>query len=414
MHRPLFQFLSSIRLTLFLLTASLILIFFGTLDQVQYGIYFTQQKYFEHAFVIWEYPPQWIFGNELSWLHLPMPGGYFLGPLLVINLACAHFRYFRPSWKKIGIPLIHGGVVLLLIGQLWTQVLQKEYFLWLGEGESRNFVESFHYDEFVLIDKSNPQSDTVYSWDARALSTEGTVLRHDALPFSVEVLWYARNAAIFPRPENSPARFPELPADSGIAAERDLLALPQSPTFAEGERNVTSAVVRLRDPAGQAIGSYLVANIFRQTLPLREYFPPQSFQYQGKTWEIALRFTRQYLPASVQLLDFQHDRYPGTDIPYNFSSEVRLLEPGESTGRSTLIYMNHPLRYAGLTFYQASFADNDTKSMFQVVHNPARWVPYAACAITTVGLLLQFIISLYQHVLRRPRNRRQASQPSPS
>lgn len=409
MTRSLFQFFSSIRLTLFLLTASLILIFFGTLDQVQYGIYFTQQKYFEHVFVIWEYPPQWIFGQELDWLHLPLPGGYFLGPLLIINLACAHFRYFRPSWKKAGIPLIHGGVVLLLIGQLWTQLLQIEYFLWLGEGEDQNFVEAFHYDEFVLIDKSDPQTDTVYSWDARALRKEGTVIRNANLPFSVEVLWYARNAAIFPRPENSAARFPDLPANRGIAADRDLLALPQRPTFAEGERNVTAAVVRLRDREDQPIGSWLVANIFRQSLPLRQWFPPQTFQHEGREWEIALRFKRQYLPASVKLLDFQHDRYPGTDIPYNFSSEVRLLEPGEESGRRTLIYMNHPLRYAGLTFYQASFADNNTKSMFQVVHNPARWVPYVACAITTIGLVLQFLISLYLHVLRRPRNRPAAS-----
>lgn len=143
------KFFSSIHLTLFLLTASVILIFFGTLDQVHYGIYHTQQKYFEHLFVVWQYPLQWIYGDQLRWLHIPMPGGYLIGPLLVINLVCAHFRYFRPSWKKAGIPMIHAGIVLLLLGQLWTQVRQKEYFLWLAEGEKSNFVESFHYDELV-------------------------------------------------------------------------------------------------------------------------------------------------------------------------------------------------------------------------------------------------------------------------
>jgi hypothetical protein len=171
-------------------------------------------------------------------------------------------------------------------------------------------------------------------------------------------------------------------------------------TFAEGERNVTSAIVRLR-VGGETVGSWLVANIFRQTIPMREAFPPQTFEHDGRQWEIALRFKRAHLGADIELLDFQHDRYPGTDIPHNFSSQVRIHEPGSVQGRETLIYMNHPLRHGGLTFYQASFANNDTMSMFQVVRNPARWIPYAASAVITAGLALQFLISLYQHAGKR-------------
>jgi hypothetical protein len=400
MRRQLTSFLSSIKLTLFLLTASVLLIFFGTLDQVKFGIYFTQQKYFEHAFVVWDYPVQWLGGEYLQWLQIPMPGGYLLGPLLIVNLAFAHFRYFRPSWKKIGIPFIHGGVVLLLLGQLWTQLWQVEYFLWLGEGERQNFVEAFHQDEFVLIDKTAEETDTVYSWDVEAVSKTGNTLSHPEIPFDIEVLWFARNASIFPRPPNSASSFPPMPFDRGLGAERNLVALPQRPTFAEGERNVTSAIVRIKD-GPDAIGTWLVSNIFRQTLPMREFFPSQTFEHEGRTWELSLRFKRAYLPATIELVDFKHDRYPGTQIPYNFSSDVRIHEPGSNQGRDTLIYMNHPLRYAGLTFYQASFADNDTKSMFQVVRNPVRWVPYLACVITTLGLVLQFLTSLYFHSRRR-------------
>lgn len=402
MKHGLFGFLSSIRLTLFLLTASVLLIFFGTLDQVQYGIYFTQQKYFEHAFVVWEYPAQWIYGGQLDWLQIPLPGGYLLGPLLVVNLAFAHLRYFRPSWRKAGIPLIHGGIVLLLLGQLWTQLQQVEYFLWLAEGERKHYIEAFHKDEFVLIDRSDPQRQRIHSWDAAALREAGTTLQHESVPFDIEVLWFARNAAIFARPpEDGAASFPEMPFNRGIGAERDLVALPLKPTYAEGERNATSAIVRLR-ANGDEVGTWLVSNLFRQSIPMREQFPVQTFTHGGKTWEIALRFKRKYLPASIELIDFKHDRYPGTDIPYNFSSDVRIHEP-DTGGRETLIYMNHPLRYDGLTFYQASFADNDTMSMFQVVRNPARWVPYIACAVVTAGLVLQFLISLYIHA-RRGRN----------
>ena len=399
MRQALYRFLSSIRLTLFLLTSSVLLILFGTLDQVHYGIYFTQQKYFEHAFVVWEYPQQWFWGDKLTWLHLPLPGGYLLGPLLIINLAFAHFRYFRPSWKKAGIPLIHGGVVLLLLGQLWTQLDQKEYFLWLAEGDRQNYVESFHYDEFVLIGEGAGGTSRTYSWDARDLRQVGRELEQAELPFTVEVLWFARNAAIFPRPPEESGTFPEMPFNRGIGAERNLVVLPQRPTFAEGERNATSAIVRVMD-GEKEVGTWLVSNIFRQSIPMRTFFPVQTFEHGGQSWQLAMRFKRRYLPAPIELIDFQHDRYPGTEIPYNFSSEVRILEEGTS-GRETLIYMNHPLRYSGLTFYQASFADNDTKSMFQVVHNPARWIPYLACALTTLGLVVQFLISLYMHLGKR-------------
>lgn len=394
------KFFSSIHLTLFLLTASVILIFFGTLDQVHYGIYHTQQKYFEHLFVVWQYPLQWIYGDQLRWLHIPMPGGYLIGPLLVINLVCAHFRYFRPSWKKAGIPMIHAGIVLLLLGQLWTQVRQKEYFLWLAEGEKSNFVESFHYDELVILDHSHEGFTRQFSWDGRAVQRVGNVLRHDDLPFEIEVVWYARNGAIFPRPEASAASFPTMPFNRGIGAERDLIVLAQPPTYAEGERNVKTAIVRLRSEDTE-LGTWLVANLFRQTTPMREAFPRQTFEYQGREYEISLRFARAYLPADIELLRFSHDRYPGTDIPFNFSSDVRIHEHASGIQRETLIYMNHPLRYAGLTFYQASFAENDTMSMFQVVHNPARWIPYIATTLTSLGLLVQFLISLFLHTGKR-------------
>jgi hypothetical protein len=397
--KKLFSLLSSIRLTLFLLGFSVLLVFFGTLDQVHYGIYFTQQKYFEHVFTVWEYPAQWLYGDKLDWLHIPMPGGYLIGPLLVLNLACAHFRFFRPSLVKIGIPFIHAGIVLLLLGQLWTQLQQVEYFMWLSEGQKNNFVEAFHHDEFVIIDKTDPGRQAIVSWDANALRQRGDILTDERLPFSVEVLWFARNAALFPRPPHAGDSFPEMPFDQGIGAQRDLVALPQKPTFADGERNATSAIVRLRGPEGP-IGTWLVSNIFRQSMPMREAFPIQTFSHNGRTYEIALRFKRHYLPAQIELVDFKHDRYPGTDIPYNFSSDVRIHETGKGQ-RDTLIYMNHPLRYDGLTFYQASFANNDTMSMFQVVRNPARWIPYIACLVTSIGLVLQFVVSLFVHARRR-------------
>jgi len=55
-----------------------------------------------------------------------------------------------------------------------------------------------------------------------------------------------------------------------------------------------------------------------------------------------------------------------------------------------LIYMNHPLRYRGETYYQAGFQKDDSATVLQVVRNPSFLAPYVACVIVALGLLVQF------------------------
>jgi hypothetical protein len=114
-----------------------------------------------------------------------------------------------------------------------------------------------------------------------------------------------------------------------------------------------------------------------------------------------LRPKRYYKPFSVQLVQFSHDRYPGTEIPKNFSSRVRISDPTAGSGRETLIFMNNPLRYRGLTFYQAGFDNNDTTSILQVVKNPSWLLPYISCGVIIFGLLVQFSMHLIGFVRRR-------------
>jgi hypothetical protein len=113
-----------------------------------------------------------------------------------------------------------------------------------------------------------------------------------------------------------------------------------------------------------------------------------------------MRFQRRYLPFSLTLLKFSHDIYPGTDIPKNFSSRVRVNTPG-APGREVLIYMNNPMRTAGLTFYQKSFANEDRTTVLQVVRNPSWLMPYIACTLMALGLVLQFSLHLAAFARRR-------------
>ena len=105
----LLDFLASLRLTVALLVASIVLVFLATLEQVAWGVWHVQDAYFESWGVL--YPLA-----ESAPAKFPLPGGFLLGALLCANLVVAHFRHHKPGLARSGISLIHGGLLLLLIG----------------------------------------------------------------------------------------------------------------------------------------------------------------------------------------------------------------------------------------------------------------------------------------------------------
>jgi len=143
---------------------------------------------------------------------------------------------------------------------------------------------------------------------------------------------------------------------------------------------------------GQQIGSWSLASGFPQ---------PIQFRAGPKPFTIVLRPKRYYRPFSITLEEFRHDRYAGTEIAKNFSSKVRLVDPSVHENREALIFMNHPLRYAGLTFYQAGFGNDDATTVLQVMKNPSWLVPYISCGMMALGLVIQFGMHLISFVRRR-------------
>jgi hypothetical protein len=158
-------------------------------------------------------------------------------------------------------------------------------------------------------------------------------------------------------------------------------------------RDVPSVVVSFEPLDGSAAtGTWLVSEYINQ---------PQHVHLNGKVYELSMRLRREYKPYSITLLDFTHDKYPGTEIPKNFSSRVRLQNPSRNEDREVLIYMNHPLRYDGYTFYQASFDTDNQGSILQVVQNPSRLTPYLSCILVSLGLVVQFLTHLIPFLKRK-------------
>jgi cytochrome c biogenesis protein ResB len=161
----------------------------------------------------------------------------------------------------------------------------------------------------------------------------------------------------------------------------------------DDERDLSAAYVELTGVQG-SLGTYLVSNAITNW---------QSFTVNDHTYALVMRPHRSYKPFVLTLLSFDHDRYAGTDIPKNFSSQVRLADLERNEHRDIRISMNNPLRYRGYTFYQAGFDNNDKTSILQVVKNPAMLLPYIACGLVSLGLLLQFSMHLFGFVRKRAR-----------
>ena len=174
-----------------------------------------------------------------------------------------------------------------------------------------------------------------------------------------------------------------------------IVVTPQAETYAEDDINTATAYVEVFN-GEDSLGIWLVSNV------IDERFPPQIVQSGDQSWEIALRFTRQYYPFEIELIDFSHDKYPGTEIPFNYSSEVMVHHMEDSTkSQKALIYMNHPLRYEGHTFYQASFANQDKTSILQVVRNPGWLLPYISVLLMGLGMCVQFGMHFFKFLGKR-------------
>lgn len=390
--KSLFQFFSSLKLTVVLLSFSLILIFFGTLDQVQYGIWHTQELYFESFMVVWAFPEHAPLGQHLHWIRIPMPGGYLLGGMLLINLLAAHFTRFKLSWAKCGIFLIHSGLILLLVSELMTDILAVESQMPVDEGGTSNYSQGFRENELVFIDRSHPEHDSVHTIPASLLKP-GKRIDVPNTPLSIRTVRYHGNAEIGRATSGLPA---ESIATRGAAVRMGIIVNPKPETYSEDEINTVTAFVEVIK-GEDSLGTWLVSNV------MDERFPPQMVDAGDRSFEIALRFTRHYYPFEIELIDFKHEKYPGTEVPFNFSSEVKVTHQDSTKNQKALIYMNHPLRYEGLTFFQASFANQDKTSIFQVVRNPGWLLPYLSVLLMGLGMCAQFGMHFYKFLGKQRR-----------
>lgn len=113
---------------------------------------------------------------------------------------------------------------------------------------------------------------------------------------------------------------------------------------------------------------------------------------QGK-W--LFRFQPQFkeIPFHVRLKQAREIRYPGTDKPYSFESDLTV------DGEETTISMNHVFEKKGYRFYMANLAApprSAKRAMLVVNYDPAkRFLTYPGAILLAIGMILLYLRRLY-------------------
>jgi len=393
--------LASLQLTVVLFALAAILVFLGTIAQKNEGIWKVVDKYFWSTVVMVDTKPLVQFGQiflnvpqaatESSFAQQSFPffGGKLLGILMFINLISAHILRFKLSWKRSGIFILHGGIMLLFIGEYITREFQVEQQMTITKGSYSDFTIDTKNFELAFVQEGDENNNHVVVVPATQLEDaveKSKTIAHPDLPVDLKVVAYYHNS----RPVTLD-KLPDNPATAGEGITRGILPANQVPGVdLSKETDIPSTYVTLlKKGTEEVIATYLF------TL----WVDDQTIVIDGKPNVVSLRRTHIQKPFKLHLIDFKFARFRGTETAKEYTSVVRLDDKEANQDREVVISMNDPFRYRGETFYQADFDKATEKTtILQVVRNPGWILPYASCFMVSLGMLVHFGIGLISFV----------------
>lgn len=361
----LFSYMISLKVAVIGLLLLMLLVFFGTLYQVEHGLHAAQQKYFYSWFL--------LLGG-----FIPLPGGKLVLWVLFINLFASMMTHFQYGWRHVGIAAIHFGLLLMMAGGWFTHLFGEESFLVLREGEGSNVTTGYKdWEISAWIPGDNPSLRDVTAVDSDKLKT-GDVIAFPDLNLSLAVDRYHKNSRAF--------------QDRSEEADQNVLNV--------NGINVLHPEKLNRDPESNIPGMMVEATFQDQAFDLVLFGADRKPTLLNGPDEgqimVQLRRKRYPLPMLIELLDFEKEFYPASSIPKAFSSKIKVFL--QDLDREALIEMNKPFRYQGYTFFQASYMDvnpGDAEiSRFAITRNYGRLIPYVATGVTVAGLILHFMVML--------------------
>jgi hypothetical protein len=373
-----FDIFSGFGLATILLLLLGLLTWFATLEQIDNGLYPTLNKYFhwKSVFLLPE-----IKGKMVP---LPLPGGYWLGALLLLNLILGGIIRIRKGWNHVGNLISHFGIILMLVGGGVAHHFSERGNMAVAEGESSDVAED--YFEYVVevaeIKDASPVSIQVIRGEHLVDLAPGKtrIFRLPSLPFDLELGGYLIHTEPVAITENAPSKG-QLVADGYYLNDK-----PEEPT---AERNTAGCYARVVHRDGKKSDPFILAGASFHPFTVRDGDRVFTVDMHKRLWP---------MPFTVKLDEFTAAFHPGTMRPSKFVSKITRVE--NRAEAKVTIQMNEPMRYEGLTFFQASYGPPGAApgqkmySVFEIVRNPADKWPEYSLYVVTFGMLVTFLVKL--------------------
>jgi hypothetical protein len=365
--RAVFEFLASYGFATVLFLFLLLLTFLGTLEQVDMGLFETQQKYFNSIFLVHKF---------FDVVPMLLPGVQLLLILLALNLISGGIIRMRKKKTTVGVLIAHFGILFLLFGGWVKFAFAEEGHLTLFENERAAVFQSY-YDWEITVQKAGENKEYPIAGELfqDMRPSQRRTFPVAGAPFELTLHGFQRNSQILPKGPNFETRQPVI----------DGFFLNPEPLSVEAEQNIAGVYVTVTEKATGKTQEALLWGLSQA---------PLAVNVGGESWLIDMHKKRYPLPFTIVLNKFHHEMHPGTSRAKMFMSEVTKIQ-GESA-QDYKIEMNAPLREQGFTLYQSGWGPQNAKpgdplfSTFSVVRNPADQFPLIACIIVTLGLLVHF------------------------
>ena len=384
----LLAWLSGLGLATALLVVLGLLTWLATLEQIDSGLHHTLRKYFDWR--AWYLIPE-IGGRRVP---LPLPGGYWVCALLAVNLVLGGVLRWRRDWQRVGVWISHLGIIYLLVAGGVAHHFSRRGHMRIAEGAASNTAEDYFEHVVEVAEIKDGQAAVIQVIGGQYLTDlAGSASRRvslSAMPFQLEFSGWLRHAEPTPVGDNA------VPA--GITA-CDGYYLAPKPDKTEAEANTPGCIARVVAGDGGPAETFLLSSAA---------FEPFTVRHGGRVFTIVLRKRLWLMPFTVRLDKFTAEFYPGTMKPSKFVSAITRIEDGREA--KAVIQMNDPMRYAKLTFYQASYDQSGRgaaarmATVLEVVSNPADKWPQYSLYVVAFGLLVHFLTKLVGFILARSRH----------
>ncbi|OCS01928.1 cytochrome c biogenesis protein CcsA [Campylobacter fetus] len=157
---------------------------------------------------------------------------------------------------------------------------------------------------------------------------------------------------------------------------------------------LTSAIKGVRQVSGNERGSDAIIatlsyNGDSKEISMLNFMPSDTVVVGGKSFEATWSPMMVKLPFSLYLKDFELKRYPGSNSPMSYSSDV-VVKDGD-LNMDYKIYMNHVLDHSGYRFFQSSYDMDELGTILSVNKDPGKIPTYIGYFLLGLGLFLNIL-----------------------